>query len=165
MDIEGQHEPQRVVAVEFEELRFDSGGLARPVAIPAVEDQAFVNGDRLEQAVGPDVGYQGIEGLTFEEGQDIGEGVGFHRGSMAGADQLAHAKLEAILRLRIPLGLDRPSGLWPEIAVIVGAANPERDQMIDLEVRVRTRRQAVLAGLRRLELGIEAHCSSALLRR
>ena len=47
LQVKGQDESQRVVAVELEELRFDSGGLARPVAIPAVKDSAFVNRDRL----------------------------------------------------------------------------------------------------------------------
>ena len=83
VEIQRQHERQRVVAVEFEELRLDSGGLARPIAIPAVEDHAFVNRDRLEEAVRSDVGDERVESLALEQRQDVGVGVGFHRLTIA----------------------------------------------------------------------------------
>ena len=59
VEIQRQHERQRVVAVEFEELGSNSGRLAGPKAIPAVEDHVLVDGDRLHEAVRFDVGDQG----------------------------------------------------------------------------------------------------------
>jgi hypothetical protein len=66
VEIQRQHERQRVVAVELEESR---RGLARPVAIPAVEDLAFVNRDRLQEAVRPDVSDQRVESLASSSGR------------------------------------------------------------------------------------------------
>ena len=172
MDVQRQHERQRIVAVEFEESRLDSGGLARSVAIAPVEDHAFVNRDRLEQAVRPDVGDERIESLALEQRQDVGVGVGFHLGSIAPVARgknrpYASTQSSAIMRWAsrtsswpaqissrmrhsrrslasaFHFGSIYRRGSGQRLRIVVGAADSERDQMVDLKVRVRAGRQAV----------------------
>ena len=82
-EILGHHETQRVSPscrrMVLEAVRLDPGGLAGAPAIPPVEDHAFIERDRLEQSVRPDVGGEPVEGVALEEGEDFGKGVKFHR--------------------------------------------------------------------------------------
>jgi hypothetical protein len=64
---------------------------------------------------------------------------------LAGTHQRAHPSLKLILPLGIPNGLDRTSGLGPEIRVRIRAAEAQGHQVIDLVLRVRSRWKSVLA--------------------
>ena len=62
---------------------------------------------------------------------------------LTGADEIAKPKLQPILALGIPIRLEGPAWLGPEIVVGVGATNAKTDQVIDLEVRVRAWHKAI----------------------
>ena len=59
------------------------------------------------------------------------------------ADEVSEPPLEPILGLRAPLRLDASPRLRPQVRVAVRSADPQRDQVVDLKVRMRPRRQAV----------------------
>ena len=73
MEILRQHEAQGIAAVVFDKPRLDPRRLACLEAIAAVEDQAFVNCDRLDEAVRPDVDDERGEGFAVEHWQKVGE--------------------------------------------------------------------------------------------
>ena len=73
MEILRQHETQGIVAVVFDKPRLDPRRLACFEAVAAVEDQAFVNRDRLDEAVRPDVGDERGEGFAVQQRQKVGE--------------------------------------------------------------------------------------------
>lgn len=72
--------------IEVPEVRLDLCHLARIPPVAPVEDQAFINPDRFEQPVRPDIGDQRVERLALEEGQEAGVRVGFHFGTLIFGD-------------------------------------------------------------------------------
>ena len=54
----GQHEPERVIAGEFDAWIFDSEFTGRDVTIAPVEDRIAHKYDRLQYAVLRDIGFQ-----------------------------------------------------------------------------------------------------------
>ena len=97
-----QHERQRVVAVEFEELRLRFRRPRTPADNCAVEDQAFVDCDRLDEAVRPDVCDQRIESLALQQRQDVGVRVRLHLGAVGLLDEGSPTNLT--IRLHPVLG-------------------------------------------------------------
>ena len=63
---------------------------------------------------------------------------------LAVAHQIAQFPLKLIFPLCVPGRLDRAPRLGPEVAFVIGAADAQRNEMVDLKVRVRPRRQSVL---------------------
>src|SRR5437867_8684620 len=80
MHIHRDYERQRVVTEVGREDRLDFGLQTGPVAIPPIENYVLKDGDRLAQAVHPDVGDERVEWLVLQERKNVRQRMKFEGG-------------------------------------------------------------------------------------